>query len=445
MKTLKHNRLQKKRLTNKKYINTKNKLTNRKSKLTHRKSKLIHKSKKGGNPQHPSILYLKKAINYYTYSISNPLLFNDNTKKVLLNTFKHNIDNIYKCAKMLDFLYTDLDTKFVHTGESAKYKVQIYFKFMTELKNNFMMLYLPCKYFYNDTECYLNSQKCNIKEYSVFNKILIKKFINYFIDILAYQTINYYFSKQSELNIYIQNNSKLTKIINQIIYNDTGNNDPEYQLEYQSTYISEITYLFNILRKPTKEKLIIWSTNNYENIIFEEILKLYDQVMIFAETIQYHINEKRNRKKKIKSPFILKTHYNDAYIDLQYKFIREYIKNILDFYYVINKIFTDSTLYDIILKYPIIDIIIQNKDKAKDIIDNPNEYIKNRNNNNLLSNYLGHQSNNYQQQTTPATNTNKELQSKTLKTLSSFESYDGKSNNKEFLNKLMGKAGEIEV
>ncbi len=447
MKTLKHNKLinRKNKLTHRKskLIHRKSKLIHRKSKLIHRKSKLIHrqtKIKKGGNRNNPSILYLTKIINYYKDIISNPFLFNEDAKKSLLKSFKHNIDNIYKSVKVLDLLYNDLDKKFYYKGEYAKARVEFYFKFMRQLKNNVMMFYLPIQSFYNNTKCYLYPN-CNVvnNNYNVFNKKLIKQFIDYFIDILSYQTINYDLSKQSELNIYVKNNSELTQIINQIIYHSIDGNSPEHQSEY----LYQIANLFNILRKPTKEISIVWSTDNYENIILEEILKLYDQVMIFAETIQYHINEKKIRERMTQS-FFSKTYYNNAYIDSQYKFVREYIKNILDFYYVINKIFTDSTLHDIILKYPIIDKIINDKDNAKDIIDNPHEYITNNNNNNLLSGYLGDPSNNYSQQPPLSTETNKGTQSKMLKTLSSFETYKGESNN-DFLRKLMGQVGEQDV
>jgi hypothetical protein len=487
MKTQKYNKLQKKRLINRKsklinrksklinrkskLINRKSKLINRKSKLINQKSKLIRRNKKGGDPTNPSIIYLTKKINDYETLISNPFDFNDVYKKEVLQLFKLNIDNVYKCAKMLDFLYEDLDKKSVYKDEYAKYRIKLFFNFMEQLQNNIMMPYIAETYnFYKRTEYYLKSKvsddKIN-KEYKIYNKILIKKFINYFHNILSYQTIQYSFSNKSELKIYIEHNSELTNIINQLIHNKIDDNIEKNQKKYLDTIIN----LFNILRTPMEKISITWDNNNYNNTIIEEILKLYDKIMILAELIQFDLNEKKNRKKEIKSFFISKTYYNNHFIDSKKKSIHENVKYILDYYKVITQIFAfkNQTIINLILNYPkIIDLILNqpkmidlifndpkiinlifNDPKIIDLIDDINhKYHKaiidlirkknyeeiiafmtvNNNNNAILSNYLGSPNNNNSQLSFLTPMQKKELTKKNLKIINRLKTFENKSN-----------------
>jgi hypothetical protein len=484
MKTLKHNilqknnKLQKKRLTNKKYIHNKSKLINRKHKLIHKKSKLVHRNKKGGNHTNPSIIYLTKAINHHEFLISKASSFSDVYKKKVLQLFKLNIDNVYKCAKVLNFLYEDLDKNYVHKNEYAKYRIEFFFKFMKQLQNNIMMSYIETNNFYNRTEYYLESNVLNHEinnEYKIYNKKLIKKFINYFHNILSYQTIKYDSSNKSEFKIYIEHNSELTNIINQLIQNKIDGN-----IKYnQENYLDTIFNLFNILRTPMEKKSITWDNNNDNNTIIEEILKLYDKIMIFAELIQFDLNERKNRKKEIKSFFISKTYYNNHFIDSKKKFIHENVKYILNYYNVITQIFKDQKIINLILNYPkIIDLILNdpkmidlifndtiiidlifNDPIIIDLIDDINHKDHNaiidlirkknyeeiialmmtfnkHNNNTKLSNYLGHPNNNNSQLFFPTPIQQKELTNKNLKIISRLKQFTNKSNKSNTKNRL---------
>ena len=159
MKTHKHNKLKKKRLTKNIYLT--------------RKRKLIHRIKKGGNPktskyiESKSIKYIKESIIYYKSMISNPFLFDEETKVGILKTFKYNIDNIHLCAQALDLLYTDLEEKNFYKDKEARDKVySLFVDYMWKLKNNVMMRYGPTKDFYNNTKCYLYNDPKNCYYYN---------------------------------------------------------------------------------------------------------------------------------------------------------------------------------------------------------------------------------------------------------------------------------------
>jgi hypothetical protein len=388
---------------------------NKKSKFSKRYTKF--KNINGGKKnrvddnviEHPYKKAITTKINTYETDISNFKSLEYQTKQSIFIKIYDCMNNVKIYSTLLEILYNDYFEQPKLDSMDTLSKIQLFGKFMRRQNHpdfSFTTNIYPFNIsnFRSWIEWYLSirreinevTRKVNITEeakkqidsievkqekknklsaiemYSNYNKNLIKKFIIYFRRMLAYELIDYEEDKTHDIKILkIYKDFSCSTHISSLMKNKdellTLLEKDEKGEASSEEYVKSIINFYKILTKNIKDSSeFIWSTNSDANKIIKEILKIYKKIMSLVEMIEYESLNYTSSKGNYK----LKKKYGSD------KTIQMTLCYILDYFYIINRIFNEQYVIYIILNCPIIDFIIdidyiednfENNDKGKGI------------------------------------------------------------------------------